>query len=281
MLNKFRSLAYKYAIPAAFIIFVLFDLFIHGVGRLLSLLPESVAVGYISEIIMIALPIALVFVLGFAKTFKKGNFFKGILYLLPFIVLQLVLFVRFLANNVGNPDAKWNPLSIIILGVFSIVCVGIREECLYRATFQNIVAKKYANSVKGIWITVIVGSVIFGLCHISNLFFGVHPISVLSQVINATLLGVLFGAVYLRSGSIWSVVVVHALTDISGLASSTFLRNVSDIQDFNQLSISWGSIAFHLIYVAWAIFLLRPSKCKEIYKNLCFADEEPKSAENA
>jgi hypothetical protein len=64
------------------------------------------------------------------------------------------------------------------------------------------------------------------------------------------------------------------LTDIAGLAPSTFLRNISDVENVNQLSISWGSLLFDLLYVALAVFLLRPSKCKQIYQNLCFAEED-------
>ena len=281
MLNKIRSLAVKHAIPAAFIIFIIFDVFLHGLGELFALLPKTLVRGYISEVVFIALPIALVFVFGFAKTFRKGHFFKGILCLLPFIVLQLSLFVVFLVKHVGNPETNWNSLSVIILGVFGIVCVGLREEFIYRATYQNIIAKKHANSVKGIWTTVLISSAIFGLCHIFNLIYGTHPLSVLAQVVDAFVVGLLFGAVYLRSGSIWSVVIVHTLTDLSGLASSTFLRNISDIQDFNQLSLSWGSILLNIVYIAWVAFLLRPSKCKEIYENFCFADEKTESVDNS
>ena len=162
---------------------------------------------------------------------------------------------------------------MIIFELFTIIGVGIREECIYRATLQNIVAKKHANSVKGIWITVIIGAVIFGLCHVPNIFFSVKWQGAVNQVISATFIGVLFGAVYLRSGSIWALIFVHTLTDVAGLARSIFL-NVNDIEAMNELSLSWGSLLFNLAYVGLAIFLLRPSKCKQVYENLCFADEK-------
>ena len=188
--------------------------------------------------------------------------------------MQVLALCTFFFQNLGNPEANWRSWPAIIGGVLSIVGVGIREECIYRATIQNIVAKKYANSVKGIWITVIVSAIFFGLCHISNLFFGMHPLSVLSQVISAACIGTLFSAVYLRSGSLWAPILVHTLTDIAGLAPSTFLRNISDVENVNQLSFSWGSLLFDLLYVVLAVFLLRPSKCKQIYQNLCFAEED-------
>ena len=273
MLKKIRSLVYQHAIPATFIIFVLLEVILSGLGKLFSLLPKHLLIQYLCEIILIIIPIALVFLFGFSRTFKKGHFFRGLLYCLPLIVVQVIALIIFFAGNLGNPEANWKPWYLIIFELFTIIGVGIREECIYRATLQNIVAKKHANSVKGIWITVIIGAVIFGLCHVSNIFFGVEWQGVIKQVISATFVGVLFGAVYLRSGSIWTLILVHTLTDVAGLARSIFL-NVSDVEIMSGLSFSWISLIFDLFYVGLAIFLLRPSKCKQVYENLCFADEK-------
>jgi membrane protease YdiL (CAAX protease family) len=175
----------------------------------------------------------------------------------------------------GNPESNWNPWYLIIYGVFTIVGVGVREECIYRATLQNILAKKYANSVKGIWITVIVSSIIFGLSHVPNIFFNVTPSAVLDQSISAVFVGILFGAVYLRSGNLWVLILIHTLTDVASLSSSIFLRNVSDVEVMNQqLSFSWGSMIYNLILVGIAAFLLRPSKFKQIQESFCFDKRE-------
>lgn len=277
MLKKIRSLTYQYAIPAVFVIYILLDLLLHGVGQLLSFLPRTLPMGFLTEIIMILVPVGFVFFFGFSHTFKKGNLLRGLICFLPIIVSQMLLLGLFFSENLGNPEANWKPWYLIVYGVFSVVGIGIREECFYRATIQNILAKKYANSVKGIWITVIVSATIFGLTHISNIFFGMDPLAVLNQVISAAFLGLLFGAVYLRSGSIWALILVHTLTDLAGLAGSTFMY-ISDIEDLNRISFSKEKIFIWLIYAGIAVFLLRPSKCKQICENLCFAGEETDSA---
>jgi membrane protease YdiL (CAAX protease family) len=277
MLKKIRSLAYQHAIAAAFIIFVLIDLLLFGLSGLLSLLPETLPMKYLVEIILMLVPAAFVVFFGFSRAFKKGSFLRGLLCCLPFIILQLLVLGFFFSKNLGDPEANWKPWYLIVYGVFSVFGVGVREECIYRATIQNIVAKKHANSVKGIWITVIVSAIIFGLTHASNLFFGMNPLAVLTQVFSATFIGLMFGAVYLRSGSIWALIFVHTLTDIGGLASSTFLH-VSEIEDFNQLSWSPRRLVLWLIYVGLTIFLLRPSKCKQICESLCWEGEESKAA---
>jgi membrane protease YdiL (CAAX protease family) len=204
---------------------------------------------------------------GFSSAFKKGSFWRGIICGLPLILSQVMSLFFFFSENVGNPSVDWKPWYLIVYSVFTIVGVGIREECIYRATLQNIIAKKYTNSVKGIWITVIFSSLFFGLCHISNVFFGMEPISVLTQVISAAFLGLLYGAIYLRSGNIWVLIVLHSVTDIAGLAGSNFLVGSNDIEQMSEtMAFSIGKAIMWLIYIGFAIFLLRPSKCEEIFE---------------
>ena len=274
MLKKIRSLTYQYAIPAAFIVFVVFDLLLMGLGRLLSLLPKSLPMAYLTEVILMLVPAVIVFIFGFSSAFKKGSFFRGLICFLPFVVFQMLVLAIFFSENLGDPEANWNPWYMMVYGVFSIVGVGVREECIYRATIQNILAKKHANSVKGIWITVIIGAIIFGLTHVTNIFFGMDPLAVLAQVVSVIFVGLLFGAVYLRSGNIWVLILIHTLTDVASLASSIFLRNISDIEVMNQISWSWKKLIVWLLYVGLTAFLLRPSKCKQICESLCFASEE-------
>lgn len=278
MLKKIRSLADQHAIPTALIVFVLFDLLILSLGRILSLLPETLPMEYLTEIILMLVPAAFVFLFGFSHTFKKRGFFRGLLGFLPFILFEAISLALFFSQNLGNPETVWNSWPHIVLGVFSIFGVGVREECFYRATIQNIIAKKHANSVKGIWLTVIVSAIPFGLTHVTNLFFGMDPLAVLIQVIGAFFIGLLFGAAYLRSGNIWAPILIHTLTDVSALARSTFLVNITEIEVANQISFSVHSLIFWLVLLGITIFLLRPSKCKQICENRCFAGEESEEA---
>ena len=277
MIKKIRDLSSKHAIPAAIITFVLFDLLLQGLGRLLSLLPKTLTFAYLIEIVMIAIPIAIVFLFGFGSAYKKGSFGRGIVCCLPFIIVQAFALFAFFVSTLKNPETSWQSWDVIVYSIFSIFCVGIREESFYRATIQNIVAKKHANSVKGVWTTVITSSLLFGLCHISNVFHGVKLGAVLVQVLFAAVVGLLFGAVYLRSGSIWALIIIHTFTDIAGLAESSFIKNVSFADDVEKIasSFSWSAIIIRLIYIGIVIFLLRPSKCKQIYENLCFAEKNP------
>ena len=63
-------------------------------------------------------------------------------------------------------------------------------------------AKKYAKSVKGIWITVIVSSLLFGLCHVSNLFFG-EGIAAVCTLAALVFSAMLFSFILDRKAKMW------------------------------------------------------------------------------
>ena len=276
MLKKIRSLTDQYAIPAALIVFAVVKLLLLGLGKLFSFLPVSLEMEYLSETILIIVPIAIVCFFGFARTFKTGSFIRGLICCLPFVVLQLIMLAVVLTDALRDPEANWRSWYVIVLGIYSTIGIGIREECIYRATIQNIIAKKHGDSVKGIWLTLILSALIFGLTHATNIFFGVNPLAVLNQIMSATVVGLLFGAVYLRSGNLWVLVLVHTLTDTVGLMGSIFFRGGNDVEDMSQLTFSWRGMVLDLFYVALVVFLLRPSKCKQICESFCFADKASK-----
>ena len=276
MPKKFKTLMDRHAVTAAIIAFAVIEVLLLGLGRLLSLLPDTLAMDYLREIVLIIVPIAIVCFFGFAPAFKKGNFMRGMRCFLPYTLFLLFALGAFFANNLGEPEVTWSPWYMILYGVFSIIGVGIREECVYRATIQHIVARKHANSPKGIWLTVWVGSIIFGLSHAANLLFGVEPMPVLRQVISATFIGLLFGAVYLRSGNLWAAALIHTLTDIVGLSKSTFL-GIGMTNELNEMTLSLGTVLSWVVYLGFTAYLLRPAKCKEIYENLGFAENAPEA----
>ena len=153
-------------------------------------------------------------------------------------------------------------MPLIFYGLLTVLGIGIREECIYRGVIQNIVAKKYANSVKGVWITAAVGAFIFGIMHAGNFFTTTTaPSSIVVQIISAMFSGLVFSAIYLRSGSLWVPILVHALIDTVALSGSIFLTQTR-AETVNELSL--GALVGMAIYILPTIFLLRPSKCKEI-----------------
>lgn len=57
----------------------------------------------------------------------------------------------------------------------------------------------------------VTSAAIFGALHLINVIGGPPPFAVLVQVVFATLLGIAFGALLLRTNALWLLVGVHAL----------------------------------------------------------------------
>ena len=278
MLKKIKSFADKYAILAAFIAFIMIDMFLHGIAALLNLLPNLLPLKFLAQALLIAIPVAIVFLFGFRGAFQRKNFFRGLFCGLPYIVWYSLTMALLLAKTLGNPEATLQPWYLILYSLFSILCVGIREECIYRATVQNIVAKKYVNSMKGIWITAIVGAFIFGIMHAGNFFTTTTtPSSIVVQIISAMFSGLVFSAIYLRSGNLWAVILIHTLIDAAGLVPFLFLGTTLD-ENLNRMVWDWAKLIVWAIEIGIAAFLLRPSKYKQICESLCFADKESEAA---
>lgn len=268
MITKLRNLTSKYAIPSTIIIAVVSYLIMISVGKIFALFPNSLVKSYTKEFINILIPIGIVILFGFATSFKSKKFFRGLLCGISLFVFQCLLFI-FNVLIAVDESATWKPWYLIIFGVFSIICVAIREECIYRATVQNILAKKYLKSTKGIWITAIVSALIFGLIHAFNIFTGVKISAALIQAVTNVGIGLFFAALYLRCGNLWVLITVHTVTDLAGLFPSTFL-NKTTTETLSAIHIQ--SLFAGVIFVLIAIFLLRPSKCKEILQRFGVAE---------
>lgn len=81
---------------------------------------------------------------------------------------------------------------------------GVVEELLFRLGMPALLFGITGNGV----LAFVIASVLFGLLHIYQKVWG---------VLGATILGLVFSALYLVTGSIWVVIVVHAIVDLRSL----------------------------------------------------------------
>ena len=94
------------------------------------------------------------------------------------------------------------------------VLVAFVEEVAFRGLILRALAPR------GVWRAAVISSVLFGLMHAVNLLFGAQPAQTLLQMGSATALGFGFAAVALRTGTLWPLVVIHALIDVAGFAAA-------------------------------------------------------------
>lgn len=186
----------------------------------------------------------------------------------------------------GNPAVALKPsIVFVVLWVYAIVsclitgdfalpgigsigialAAGISEEILIRGVPLSLMMRKRRDS-KWIVKILIITSVAFGLIHAMNVLAGADPILTLSQVVATTGIGLLLGAIYLRSGNLLTVIIIHSLHDIVAFC------NLS-IQESGGIMVQDGAItAFQIAellvpYIVMGVvglWLVRSEKTPEI-----------------
>ena len=107
--------------------------------------------------------------------------------------------------------------SLIPLFALDCLLTGVFEELLFRGALQRIIfdfAEKYR--FKSL-ITVAVTSLLFGGCHLLNLFGGAGVGATLLQAGYSFLIGAMLSCTLLKTGNIWICAALHAIFNFGGL----------------------------------------------------------------
>lgn len=159
-----------------------------------------------------ALLAALLFKLWFRPDFngclQKDGLKEGLLMLLPFLIIHYSgSIVTWITLGTGS----------MAIALIRAMAPGFGEEIMYRGLgVANYMRKiKSAGQIKTIfWLS----SIVFGLIHLGNILMGGDPMSVVIQAIYAIGVGMLFCAVYLRTGNLWPTIIGHWSVDFFELA---------------------------------------------------------------
>jgi membrane protease YdiL (CAAX protease family) len=117
-------------------------------------------------------------------------------------LLYLALFAAS-ALNAGLP-----PASITLFILANTLMVGWSEEVMFRGVWLR---GLFRNG--GIWVAILGSSVLFGAMHVLNVFLTGDLRGAVIQAVAAFLSGVFLAAVRLRTGSLWTGIVLHGLWD--------------------------------------------------------------------
>ena len=131
------------------------------------------------------------------------------MWLIPAAVLLGIL-VRF-------TQARWkqfSPMGIVYL-IIGVIFVGITEEFLTRGLLVQFLHQSGIPQ----YAVMLTSSIIFGLLHGMNYFNGQDRKTTTSQIIITTIIGMALYTSFIISGTLWLPIILHALFDISLLAS--------------------------------------------------------------
>lgn len=186
---------------------------------------------------------------SFRETFNIRKAPKGVLFLSAIIGLAVwfpsvfiySLVEKVVALNFGPYNAEIIPdgiTQIVFLIIGTVVLAPLCEEFFFRGFMQKAYDgynKKYS------W--VIVG-VLFGVFHIGN---GI------SDVLSATILGVLIGYVVFLTHSIWPAVVLHALNNFAAIFLSQIRLTISKSDVIPAWFIVVMLISIALIFISFVV----------------------------
>lgn len=223
------------------------------------LLPETTGVYIVNEIVFIIWPLVLVVLFGYRFIFRQKGFGATLGAGLPSFLLFGTMLIGTMLSLVNNPATEWKSTSEIVLGILMLIGVGFREEILYRGVITNAIARKYGNSKKGLWITVLTSGAMFGAMHLANVFHNVSFGGSLVQALSAFGTGLLFCAIYLRGGSIWAVALLHSLINAAGAADVLLANGLGDLTSVIE-GIGLHNVVYILVDLLLVAFLMRKSK---------------------
>ena len=191
---------------------------------------------------------------------RGSGFFNGLLVgMYPLVLIGYSLYTKLMF---GMPeDGQLQPAFSIFSFFLSMALVGVAEEFIFRGVIAQSLLEHFGTSRGGIWKACLLSGVLFGCAHLTNLFTSA-PLGVLMQCVFATSLGVLYGAIYFRTGNLWVTVFLHGGMDILSMLMGGLYGTETVAESVSGYDITMLSSV--LVYLIPAAFLLRKKKIGEV-----------------
>lgn len=150
---------------------------------------------------------------------------------LPLVILVALPLLRGIRDDLT--------MLVIAAMILHYVGAGFLEEALFRGLLLQALLRKW----RPLWAVVLTG-LTFGFGHATSLFIGQTGTDTMLQIINATVVGLIFTLVVIATGSLTAVIVVHILYNV--IAESSHVTEGPGI-------IVTGIVVL-LIYGSWLLF---------------------------
>lgn len=184
----------------------------------------------------------------------KGRTKEGIKLALFALIYYVFLILQTLITG------KFAMTTVTFLGI--ALSAGVCEEVVFRGIIVSYCFRKWREE-KFVPAILLISSIIFGLVHMINVKMGASFSITVIQVIGAMGTGALLAAIFIRSGNLIIVMVVHTITDLLAFMDSTQTSTngmiVENIGINNILDVVVCAVLFVI-----ALYLIRPAKRKEI-----------------
>ncbi len=161
---------------------------------------------------------------------KKLGIKETSIRLLPIFLVSIILIVFSIVFNNGNLSTK-KVLDIL----YEAVAAGFLEELVFRKIILGKLLKKNKKSYLKYIFIVGIG---FGLVHFINITDPEYDlISVITQVLSASVAGIMFGFVYYHTNSFLLCAITHTIYDIGAMLSTQVFSSSSFLEDILSNSV--------------------------------------------
>jgi len=163
-----------------------------------------------------------------------------------YVVFDLaVMLFSYIGNSLAIPTLKLT---------FMAIKAGVCEEVTFRALPISI-SMRSSDNKKCIVIAVAVSSVLFGVTHSLNVLGGGDLFGMILMVVRTFGVGVLYAAIFLRTGNILITIAMHAFHDY--IAFLPFLGSTDVTTHAVSSLITVLIIVYTILTVVFAVFLLK------------------------
>jgi membrane protease YdiL (CAAX protease family) len=191
-------------------------------------------------------------------------------------VISIINLSLRIGSGIANGDSFEPIFNIITFAIAIILGTGFFEEVLCRGIVMNLIFKNFGRSTrKDIWRAVLLSSLIFSICHYSNMFDGdANFFKCTGQVLFTFGFGAVLGAVYARCHNIWAPIFLHGFWDFANMASKGFfgIGKLLDLSTDEPMTIQYISailtvgLVFLAILCGISAFMLRKKKIHECFE---------------
>jgi membrane protease YdiL (CAAX protease family) len=157
------------------------------------------------------------------------------------------------------------PTNLILL-FLGCLMVGFAEEFLFRGLLQPLFLKRYGLCKNGVFKSIFLTSLFFGVFHLLNLTKNDNVGQVLVQVIFAIFIGFFFGVLVLKTNKLIPVAITHGL--INFFFSIAFLPSLKPMQDDVVETLSIAPLILTLPLFIIGLLIYKKLDKKEIIEKL-------------
>ena len=191
----------------------------------------------------------------FSGNIQAKNFGMGMLLILPTMI--------FVVTNLLEADMSALTPGRVLLALAAGMGPGIMEEVTFRGLALSNLMRVWHDEKKIIY-SVSFTAALFGLIHLGNILAGAGVLVSAVQSVYAFGTGVLFAAVYVRTGNLLPCMVAHTLVDFTAFLSPELAEAGGVMADKGFEPQMLFLAAVGLAFAALGYYYLRPAKRAEI-----------------